>query len=103
MINSKRAKEVKESCGGVWNYRLVRKVGEFHSMPWKYLGIHEVYYDKGGIPRACTKEPISVGSDDSIEDIREQLRMMGYALDKPILEYSYFEELAGEGKAEKDD
>ncbi len=80
-----------------WNYRIVRTHGEFHSMPWvpwKYLAIHEVYYDEDGKPDSCTKDAVTVGCDEGPETIKEILTDMLKAVDKPILEMSYFEELA---------
>lgn len=76
-----------------WNYRVMR----FQSNPavhWDkeqeiYLVINDVYYDKDGTPNGYG----DVGRDrrgetvhgESIEDMRDILKRMTEALDKPIL------------------
>jgi hypothetical protein len=79
---------------GGWDYRVVRTSGVVNGVPWTNLSIHDVYYDKKGNPAGCTKNAITVVTDESIDDLREQLYMMARAFDKPILDYAYFEERA---------
>lgn len=73
-----------------WDYRVVMTEGEFKLIPWRYWGIHEVYYDENGEPVSCTKTPVSIGSDEGIQEIGLILEMMKHALDKPVLNMKDF-------------
>lgn len=74
-----------------WNYRIVKKVTK-HNDPSlgasedTWFGIHEVYYDAEGHPEVCSEEPIEPFGE-SVEEVRESLKMMMKALDKPVLDY----------------
>lgn len=59
-----------------WNYRVVNDDG--------LLGIHEVYYDKGGIAHSMTEHPIAPQGED-LDELRDAFQMMLVALDKPVL------------------
>lgn len=65
-----------------WNYRVVRYQGA--DKEW-YCGIHEVYYDEDK-PSGHTVREAGV-SGESIDELRDILKKMGEALDKPILEF----------------
>lgn len=67
-----------------WNYRVVRKVYNDETILW---GIHEVFYDDEGNPKAVTVDAIAPESE-SEEGIKTVLEWMLAALEKPILEYS---------------
>ena len=63
-----------------WNYRIIQteENGEI------FLNIHEVYYDKNGIPNGYTENPVTV-SGEVVEDLKWVLNKMIECLDKPIL------------------
>ena len=69
-----------------WNHRVIR-----HKQADEYwLGVHEVYYENGA-PTMVTMEPVGVGGYD-VDEIRQTIEWMMKSLDKPVLEYSDFEE-----------
>jgi len=63
-----------------WNHRILAHDtdGEI------YLQIHEVYYNKKGIPDGYTANAISVSGDD-LESITWTLDKMKECLEKPII------------------
>jgi len=63
-----------------WNHRILasEEGGEI------YFKIHEVYYDKKGIPNGYTANSISVGGED-LKSIEWTLNKMKECMDKPIL------------------
>ena len=63
-----------------WNHRIIQTEhkGEV------YLNIHEVYYDKNGVPNGYTANPISV-SGETLEDLEWVLNKIKECLSKPIL------------------
>lgn len=66
---------------GYWNYRIMAKLqsnGQYE------LNIHEVHYNKEGIPDSYTARPVGPRGD-KVSDIRFVLNKMIHALDKPIL------------------
>ena len=65
-----------------WNYRIMAHEHENEM----YFEIHEVYYDKDGKPESCTKNPVTVGSEDD-NGISWILDKMKESLEKPILWY----------------
>jgi len=71
-----------------WNHRVVRKP---YPDGRASLGIHEVFCDDKGLVWATTQEPerVIVEEDDgeTVEHLRETLRWMLAACDKPILDY----------------
>lgn len=64
-----------------WNHRILA-----HEFPdgTIELHIHEVYYDKHGVPDGCTKNPISIGAED-IDGMNWQLEKIKECLEKPII------------------
>ena len=52
--------------------------------------IHEVYYDKEGLPNGYTEKPVSVFSTEGIDGLSSVLEKMAEALKKPVLEESDF-------------
>lgn len=64
----------------MWNHRLIATEHKGET----YYQIHEVYYDKDGVPNGYTSNPISV-SGESIEDIRWVLDKMKECLNKPVI------------------
>jgi hypothetical protein len=63
-----------------WNHRiLAHKDGDD-----MYFEIHEVHYDKQGIPETHTTKGVSVGAE-SVERISWVLEKMKSCIDKPIL------------------
>lgn len=75
-----------------FNYRLLRHgAGD-----GCWYGIHEVYYDDEGDPVLCSVDPIGIQTFDSTEpreDIREVLDLILEALDKPVINFQYFDDL----------
>ena len=65
-----------------WNYRVLR-YETVNDEP--FYGIHEVYYD-GTTPSGHTVKEARVGGE-SLDEIRDILKMMGEALNKPILDF----------------
>ena len=76
-----------------WNYRVVYhppskyKVGEVWFDRKEYLAIHEVYYDKKGMPTGMTVDEITSGDDgeESLSSLKWVLEHQLEALSKPIL------------------
>jgi hypothetical protein len=66
-----------------WNYRVLRCSTQYDE--WFY-GIHEVYYD-GDMPSGHSVKEARVGGH-SILELRDVLKMMSAALDKPVLEFN---------------
>ncbi len=72
-----------------WNHRILASK-EFHTNGESeiyfeiYFAIHEVYYDKNGVPDGYTANAIKVGSD-TIEGIQWTIDKMQECLKKPIL------------------
>jgi hypothetical protein len=80
----------------MWNYRIIK-----HSdgnPENDYYGIHEVFYNKRGKPNSCTKDVIDVLAED-IKGIKWVLSKMKLALGRPVIDFSYFENM--EAKAIK--
>jgi len=70
-----------------WNYRvLAHKDGDE-----MYFMMHEVYYNKDGIPNSYTANGVGLGSN-SIEGLEWGLDKMKEALSKPILSIENFPE-----------
>lgn len=68
-----------------WNHRVLATV-EYHlnNEPEICFSMHEVYYDKNGIPDRYTSEPIRI-STDSMEGMKWILDRMQECLTKPVL------------------
>lgn len=61
-----------------WNHRvLIDEHGQFM--------IHEVYYDEAGVIEGWTSDPTSPCGDESLEDLKEDIKIFSKALDKPVL------------------
>lgn len=71
-----------------WNYRVIR-----HTTPAgdDWFAIHEVYYDKEGIPHSVTESPASPFGETH-EDLLEDMKLMQLASKKPTLDYTQFSE-----------
>jgi len=65
-----------------WNYRLFKDAEDM-------ISIIEVYYDKSGKPE-MRAEPERVPEAGTVDEMRETLAWMMYALDKPVLNESDF-------------
>jgi hypothetical protein len=64
----------------MWNYRVIDiQEGE---EPW--LEVSEVYYDTLGKPMGYCKATVGGGT---IDEVKETLKMMASALDKPVLKF----------------
>lgn len=70
---------------GGWNYRMVRREGEHEPV----VGIHEVFYDGDGEPRACSKNPVGFMGEE-VEDLKNEMDRAKQALNKPVLDYEEF-------------
>jgi hypothetical protein len=88
-----------------WNYRVIHSSGVHGGEPWDYFAIHEVYYKKeespDDVPRSCSSDPDTVGSEEGVEGLRWILTKMLESLDKPVLEMKFFDQLTAQAK-EKD-
>jgi hypothetical protein len=79
-----------------WNYRVMRHESrnEVTGKIDVWFALHEVFYENKNVNDlkvttadvSYTTEPIDVVGD-SVEDLRETLRHMLAALDKPVLDY----------------
>jgi len=73
-----------------WNYRiLAREYKGFNEIEMTF-SIHEVYYNKDGIPEMCTEDAVGVVGEN-LADLSDTLKWMQDALKKPILNYADFE------------
>ena len=72
-----------------WNHRVIRHTKDCEE-PW--LAIHEVFYDDNGNPNSCIVDPIKLINED-LESLKWEINKIKECLDKPILDYEYFEEL----------
>jgi hypothetical protein len=79
---------------GYWNHRVVRRTYDRGKSSQEVLySIHEAYYGiDGDINPAITVEPVAP-CGESVEVLREDLRWMLRALDKPVLDYETREEI----------
>ena len=80
-----------------WNYRILRHI--YKADDW--LAVHEVHYDDNGEPNSCTSEPIQIVQDD-MEAMRWGLGKIQEALEKPVIDYSYFEGLENRVKVKNE-
>ncbi len=65
-----------------WNHRVLAHKNE--TSDEVYLQIHEVYYNKKGVPDSYTTLAISIGAS-SLKEIKWTLNRMKECLKKPIL------------------
>lgn len=72
-----------------WNYRVIRHTVDGETG----YGVHEVYYNEDGKPIACTEEPAKPYGETPDELAKDVLHFAS-ALEKPVLDYSYFVEIA---------
>ena len=63
-----------------WNHRVLAHKYEEEI----YFEIHEVYYDKNGIPNGYKEKPVTIGGEN-IKGMRWSLNKMKECLKKPIL------------------
>jgi len=73
-----------------WNHRVVAREWKGFNEIEVVFGIHEIYYNKDGIPEMCTEDAVSVVGAN-LAEISNTLLWMKKALKKPILSYSDFE------------
>ena len=64
-----------------WTYRVMRKVEGKGITHYYSFGIHEVYSS----PKGWTEDPVALVGE-SVEELRETLKHMLAALDKPVLD-----------------
>lgn len=67
-----------------WDYRVLAKEYGFQI----YFQVHEVYYDKDGVPNGYTANPIIIGGE-SLEAIKWTSYRIKEATKKPILWEGY--------------
>lgn len=72
-----------------WNHRVLRHVKESDDV---WYGIHEVFYNDKGEPDSCT-EHLMKPMGASPEELKQELELMVKSIEKPILDYEYFERL----------
>jgi len=70
-----------------WNYRILRHTKGKNT----WYAVHEVFYKKDK-PVSCTVDPIDITSEE-IKGIKWVLKHMAKATKRPILDYSYFENM----------
>ena len=74
----------------MWNYRILAREYKGFNEIEVVFEIHEVFYNKDGIPDMCTEDPVGVVGDN-LAEISDTLKWMKKSLKKPILSYSDFE------------
>lgn len=73
-----------------WNYRVIKHVAPKTNEV--FLQLHEVYYsDQDSEPNGVTIDAVTVGGETT-DEIKWVLEKMAEALEKPILDYSDFDE-----------
>ena len=71
-----------------WNKRVLAKRFDCGTVE---LEVYDVYYDEEGIANGRSADPSTLFSGDgTIEWLREELRHMAEALDKPIIDIDNF-------------
>jgi hypothetical protein len=83
----------------MWNYRVIKDEDYDEEYP---LSIREVYYNEDGYPFMTEIEPCRF-SEESIEDLKDTLRWMCKALDKPIIDIKDIELNAQEIERKKNE
>lgn len=63
-----------------WNYRILVHVYKEET----YFMVHEVYYNKDGVPDRYSAKPVRAGGED-LEDIENNIKKFMEALKKPVL------------------
>jgi hypothetical protein len=89
----------------MWNHRVIlREAGHVPGNPKlkypEYIAIHEVFYNKEGIPDSVTENAIDINGYGNLEEIKWTLERMLEALKKPILDYETLKEI---NKEKQDD
>lgn len=51
----------------------------------EFFQIHEVYYDDNGDPNGYTENAITVFSEEGVQGITEQMKIMKRALKEPVI------------------
>ena len=77
-----------------WNYRVVSRPFPYSPDTGREYGIHEAYYNDGETePHSITTDAVEVCCDEEegVEVLREILKRMLKALDKPIVRYEDIE------------
>lgn len=65
-----------------WNYRIVKHV----TGGTEWFGIHEVYYDDDGKPRAMTEEPVRMDAETVDDLIHAIEHVLDDARNHPVFE-----------------
>ena len=65
-----------------WNYRLMAHKYKYGV----YFEVHEVYYNKDGVPNAYTESPITL-NNETVKGLRWVLKQVKKATKKPIIWY----------------
>lgn len=73
-----------------WNYRVIRHIAARNGED--FFAIHEVFYDKNGVPCSVTASPVSPQGETCVE-LLEDMRLMQEATEKPTLDYVLFSNL----------
>jgi len=68
-----------------WNYRIIKKTVKEEVV----YGVHEVFYDASGSPKACTESPVEPWGE-SLDELIADIERMRAAADKPTLNYDDF-------------
>jgi len=69
-----------------WNYRVIKHIDKGR----EWYAIHEVYYNNGGLPDSCTKEPVYPSGED-VGELNDDFEYYKSALSKPYLDISTFD------------
>jgi len=69
-----------------WNHRVIRRTYEGTDYQEIRYEIHEVFYNDDGSIYAYTEESIEP-SGETLKELKQDLKWMKKALEKPVLEY----------------
>ncbi len=72
-----------------WNHRIIETVDDSGESTF---AIHEVYYGENNQPIACSENPTGIISE-SLDGLIKEFDLFKLALEKPVLEMKYFENL----------
>lgn len=78
-----------------WNARVMRKKIFVKALSREVIsyGIHEVYYNKNGNVNSWTKDAMTLGNSESLDELKALHELWGKAFGKPILDYETGEEI----------
>ncbi len=72
-----------------WNYRVIRHEYMYKDEIEEWFNIHSVHYD-GDTPVLVSVEPQYV-QGNTLEELRSSLELQQGALNKPVIDYSFFD------------